>query len=218
MDESRKNVSIGYSLLVLIGGLILAFPASWALSYLAFLPTFLGLFFFALLGLVVGAFMYRLGTPVKPWPVSFCVILGVMVSVFMWGMSVYIEYHGLTENLEKNIRMSYPIVLDQEQRARIHQEVPAYIDRYFSDNYPPGGFIGYVRWAATNGRLEAPRVLNDSMQKFRLSQKPVIWIIRVALSLVFTLAAILSQTLGLSSRESYSFKLEGEKDINSEHE
>ncbi|MBN1489250.1 MAG: hypothetical protein JXA69_04975, partial [Phycisphaerae bacterium] len=51
-----------------IAGLALGLPFAWLLAVLAFLPFYLGLFFFTLIGLLIGAVQFRVGKPAVPWP------------------------------------------------------------------------------------------------------------------------------------------------------
>ena len=73
---------------------------------------------------------------------------------------------------------------------------PDFLDQ-LAAKYPPGGFLGFVQWAFADGSMECARVFSDSTTPFQLRQRGVLWVVRLALSLVLITAAILSQGLGL---------------------
>lgn len=182
-----------------LAGLLVAVPSGWLLAYLAALPFMLGLFFFLLLGLIVGAVMYRIGTKSPVPSASVLWLAGSAVAVMMMLTSLWAEYHALPRSVEKRVRDSYFESFTPERRDALSRGVKDYVRAELENRYPPGGFVGYLRWAATSGRLECPRILRKSTAEYRLSHRRALWLIRVGLAALMVEWTILSQLFGLRS-------------------
>src|SRR3990172_853649 len=61
-------------------GTVVSLPLAWLLSYAAMLPFYLGLFFFMLFGLVIGAVAFRVAAPGRPYH-RFAVLAGTTLIV-----------------------------------------------------------------------------------------------------------------------------------------
>lgn len=178
-------------------GVVLALAASWLLAILAFLPGELGLFFFLLLGLLIGAAMYRVGRPAAPLPRPQLLLAGLSVALVLWLSVLALEYRSLPELAFKVVRGTIKTPLAPEQRERMQTAIRLDIQAQLKLRYRPGGLIGYAQWAARSGQIVVPRVIDSSTVSFRLSQRRWRWITRVVLSLIFACGAILSQVLAL---------------------
>ena len=66
---------------------VVSVPFAWLLSYGAALMALLGLFFFALFGLVIGAVAYRFGAPVRPIPITHIRIGTAIIVLICWCLS-----------------------------------------------------------------------------------------------------------------------------------
>jgi hypothetical protein len=170
------------------------------LAYLAALPFLLGLFFFLLLGLIIGATMYRVGSKAPTPATSTLWLLGSAAAVFLMAISLYTEYRAFPRSVEKRVRASISESLPANQRADLRQGVRQFVAAELDAKYPPGGFLGYLRWAATNGKITCPRILRASTVEFRLSHRRTLWATRVGLSLLMAEWTIMSQVLGLRAR------------------
>ncbi len=185
----------------LIGGCIVGVPLGWLLTYLAFLPVFLGLFFFMLLGLIPGALMYRLGSPAAPVRRGMLWLLGLGVSLLIGITGLVAEYRDLENNVAQTIEGKYRRGLPADQRQQIRSTVRAYLVDFLKKDYPPGGFPGYLHWAAVNGTLECSVDLDRPVSfTYRLTQRKGIWLTRVILSFILLAGAVLSQVLGLAKK------------------
>ncbi len=191
----RPKSWIGWSL---IAGCVLALPAGWFLAYLAALPGFLGLFFFLLLGLMVGAAMYRFGRPAAPVrrPVLWCI--GTLAALTMWAASICGEYHVLPADADDSVRKSIRMTLSSGERQLLRERTHAHVAQFLREHYPPGGFAGYLRWIATNGRIECPRVVNETTHVFQPLYVRSRWLIRMGLALLLLEWTVMSQVLGLA--------------------
>ncbi len=67
----------------LVVGCVLAVPVGWLLALLILLPGMLGLFFYMLFGLLVGAFVFRVASPLIPVPRRTAIALGAVVTLAM---------------------------------------------------------------------------------------------------------------------------------------
>ncbi|GMU24382.1 MAG: hypothetical protein AMXMBFR13_44560 [Phycisphaerae bacterium] len=199
MDQAIRP-SRGRAGIMLIVGVLLGLPVGWLLASLAILPFQLGLFFFLLLGLLIGAFMYRAGRPAAPMARPLLWTTGMAVALAIWLTSLLVEYNNaITRDAPKAVRDSMRRTsLTTEQVQELRQGTTQAFSATLKENYAPGGFVGYVRWAATSGEVQLPKVVRSSTTTYQLKQRPISWIIRVVLSLLFMSGAILSQVLGLS--------------------
>ncbi len=184
--------------LAVAGGTVFSYPLAWLLSYAASLPFFIGLFFFVLFGLVIGAVTYRIAVPGRPygrWPL---VIGTTIIVATVWSISMIMESRDFPYDMAKLAAFKTRDIGDrtvEEFRAEVSTDVR----RFLRERYPPGGTIGYVRWVLTNGRL-AQGELESVKRTLRLRrQTKVWWAIRVVLSIALLGFGIGSQTLGLSA-------------------
>jgi hypothetical protein len=202
MNEEVVSANSNALIWSLAGGVALAIPIGYLLAYLAALPLFMGLFFFLLLGLLIGAVMFRLGKAAAPAPRQNLWYIGLAVAVLCWLTGHVAEYRWLpADAAEAVLRNSVTQSVSPERiklfELEIHK-IAADRIRTFS----PGGLLGYWRWRATDGTLELPRIGNDPPYTWSLREKGVIWVVRVALSLVLVSFTLLSQFLSLAKSPS----------------
>jgi len=220
MTNSRpKNPRIRVAIAVLVGCL-LGLPTGWLLASLAMLPAFLGLFFFMLLGLLLGATVYRLASPAAPLGRPLAVGMGMTVVVVIWTAGLVGEYglvrgydlpwigqNGMewcavdgdaTQNVRDWFRRKS---LTRDQVVQLRRATREAFDSQLKIKYPPGGFVGFLRWSADgDGTLDLPRVLSPSTQTLQPKQQGTVWIIRITLSFILLAGAVLSQVLGLARK------------------
>lgn len=173
---------------------ILALPLAWVLSYAAALPFFLGVFFFLLAGLIVGAVAHRLAAPSRPFAATH-VVAGVTVVVLgVWLVSLMKEARELPKAMAQ-----------QAERVRdiggltlegFHTAVESEVRDYIREHYPPGGTLGYVRWVVHDGTFE-PGELRGVERKLQAAQRGATWMTRVALSVALLAFGVGSQTFTL---------------------
>jgi len=185
--------------LSLVAGCVLGLPAGWLLASLAVLPMFLGLFFFLLLGLLIGATMYRFGKPAAPVPRSRLLAIGGITAVAIWGVALVVEYSNLPDDAVRTVRESFRgRYLAKEDVQKLQAEVRRHVPAELRENYPPGGFLGYLRWAAASGEMKCPRVLAPDTEIHTLYQARTLWVVRVVVSLVLLGFALIAQFIGLA--------------------
>ena len=193
---------IGWSF---VGGCAVGVPAGCLLAYLALLPFFLGLFFFLILGLLIGAVMFRFGKPAAPVARARLWGIGVAVAVVVWTTGLVVEYLGFPADAARAVRKSLPQSLTPDQQDELYDRTRQHILSQLIGQDFRGGFFehlrafpAYLKWATTSGTMECPRIFNDSVHTVRLSQRGIPWLIRVIVSLGLLAFAILSQVLALA--------------------
>lgn len=170
-------------------------PAAWILSYAAALPFFLGAFFFALFGLMLGALVFRVAQPVRPYPAAHVWIGTTLLVLMVWGMALVKESRDFPHEMAE-LASDQTRNLEGRSVEQFRAELAGQIKQYLRDTYPPGGLIGYARWTLASGELKKEKVplLSKAMTRH---QTGVWWAMRVVLSVGLLAFGIGSQTLGL---------------------
>ncbi|MGB0716338.1 MAG: hypothetical protein ACPGXK_10695 [Phycisphaerae bacterium] len=193
-DHGTPNVARWWMGVVVAGAV--ATPLAWLLNFAASLPFFLGLFFFALFGLIIGATCYRVAKSGRPFSAATIWLGTTILIVGTWSLSIFLEgsqFAGVMA--EEAIRLP-SLDLKGEPVGQYRARVIGEIDQYMSTNFAPGGFIGYVRWAIGSGVL--PDGSLPSVPKaLRMPQSGPWWIGRVAVSIALLAFGVASQTLNL---------------------
>lgn len=176
-------------------GAIVSLPLAKLLSFAVALPFFTGVFFFALFGLVIGAVVYRLAASRRPYS-SAAVLIGTTALVaFVWTVSIDLEARGFPQDVaDRAIRTTRD--LQGMGPGQFREVVAAEVRAFLSDGYPPGGTLGYARWALTNGSLAKEDLLHIN-RAMRFSQMRGWWAVRVVLSIALLAFGIASQTWAL---------------------
>ncbi len=190
----------------MVAGSALAAVLGVVLSYGAFLMALLGLFFYLLFGLIIGAVTFRIATPggdgkdhlchspYARWAVRWGTAIIVLAG---WGTSLAWEIHDFPHTIARNVIKKTPHLPDGMSKEAYRAKIVADTRSYLDQHYPPGGAIGYVRWMATNGRLEEGTF--DAVRgDMSLSQRRGTWLIRVVLSLLFMTFGVATQTMPLA--------------------
>lgn len=204
MDTARTTSSrIGRSF---VAGCCSGIPAGIILSYLAVLPLYLGLFFFLVLGLLIGAIMFRFGrggAPARPGPLR---LVGAAVVLITWTTTLVTEYAAFPGLAAGRVIMSwYPRPLKPDKEAEIDRRTRHHVmSQLLGREYRGGtadrllGFPAYLKWVATDGVMTCPRVLDDSQFRLVMRQRRGSWIFRLILSMGLLAFSIFSQYLLLA--------------------
>ena len=179
-------------------GMAIGAPFGWVLSYAGSLPFLLGVFFFALLGLIVGAIVFRVASPAAPYAMPAVLTCTTIVVLWTWGLAMFKESRDFPRDMAiiaADRSRDIGDVSAEEFREGIADGVRAYL----RERYPPGGALGYARWALLSG--EIPRgTLEGFRGSLRIQQAGVWWALRVVLSLSLLGFGIGSQTFQLAAR------------------
>ncbi len=180
-----------------LAALAAGLPIGWLLATAALLPFYLGLFFFALLGLLLGAVQYRVGLSAAPLPKSSVYAGGAVVILVTWLISMGVEFRHLSADATRFVKESQRR-LGKEDLLKIEQETPARVRATLAAAYPPGGMIGYMRWAARSGRMQVGEQANGRPIEFRFRQSPLGFTLRVPICIALLAFGVMTQLLGLT--------------------
>lgn len=171
-------------------------PVAWLLSYAGPLPFFLGVFFFALFGLVLGAVVYRIASPARPYG-KWTVFLGTTLLVATcWGLSIVKESRDFPRDMaEEAVKRAREI--GDRTAAEYRDDVARSIRGYLRERHPPGGTLGYVHWTLTEAEIKKGS-LPIVAHTLRASQGRWTWAIRVVLSIALLAFGVASQTFSLT--------------------
>lgn len=177
-------------------GTIVSFPIALLLSFAATFPFYLGLFFFMLFGLVIGAVTFRVAAPGRPYG-RIPVFIGTTLIVGVcWTLSIVKESRDFPADIAtqavKRIRDIGRRSTD-EYRTAVAEEVRTFL----RERHPPGGVVGYVRWMLLDGEIKKGAIPSFD-QTLHRSPARIGWAVRVVLSIGLLGFAVGSQTLSLS--------------------
>jgi len=192
MNPSDHRPAVARWGIAVLVGLIVAMPLAWLLSFAGMLPGFLGLFFFALFGVVIGATVHRVAAPGRPYN-KWVVLAGTTVVVLVtWLVAIGIESRDFPRGVAIRAGNQTRNIGDQtieEFRAAVAADV----GRFLRERHPPGGVIGYTRWMLLSGELQAEQIAGLG-RPIRLSQRRYTFAIRVVLSIALLAYGVSSQT------------------------
>lgn len=181
-----------------LAGVVCMIPLGILLSYAAFLPFLLGIFFFTVFGLLVGAVAFRAASPGQPYARGSVVAAAFVVIVAGGGISLAWEYHDFAEGIAtESLRFTPTSALEERSVEQFKADVVDQVNGFLRERYPPGGFIGYVRWVVVSG--EVPKgAVEDVDRALSAKQHQSLWVVRVALSVGLLAFGVLSMMLPLS--------------------
>ena len=181
----------------LFGGLIVAALLSWfLLSAGLSLPFMLGVFFFMLFGLIVGSVMFRCGEASRPVAKSKIVVATALVSLVCWGIALGREAVEFPEDfVEKALKKVY---MPPDGYDQVVGELHVFINDYLEKEYPPGGPLGYLRYAATGRTIEVETPSQPKPIPVKPMARAWTWWTRTVLSLVLFFVATYAIAVDLS--------------------
>lgn len=173
-------------------GVVVSVPMGWLLSHAAVLPFLLGLFFYVLFGLLIGATMHRLASPRRPYSRTVVLVGTTVVVLVGWLVSLGVESHNAPVKMaaeagDRTRRIGERTI--QEFRA----DVAGSIRRLLDERYPPGGTLGYARWLLTSGEWKKGEIAGFN-RSLKAPQRGFLFAIRVVLSIALLAFGIGSQT------------------------
>ncbi len=180
---------------VAVGGVVMC-PLTWLLSHAATLPFFIGVFFFALFGLVIGASVHRVAAAGGLYSRK-TVLLGTTLLVLTgWGASIFLESGRFPEEVAKFAQEQAHDIGNQTPQG-FREGVAGRTRQHIRDHFPPGGVLGYAKWSLQSGRI-LPKEVNGLLRPFRSGQAKFWWGFRLTLSVALLAFGISSQTLPLA--------------------
>jgi len=179
-------------------GVVFSLPFAWLLSYAAALPFFIGMFFFALFGLVIGAAIFRIANVSAPYSSRSLVIGTTFIVLVAWSITIIKESRDFPVEIAINIG-NQTRDIGTQSLGEFHIVVADQVRQFLRDQYSPGGTIGYIHWVLTDGHLQVGdfetlrRTISAPQSKFW-------WAVRAALSVGLLAFGIGSQTLLLKTK------------------
>ena len=176
----------------IVVGAAVTVPLGWLLAHAATLPVFIGIFFFALFGLMIGAVVHRVAAPGRPYARRTVLVGTSFLIVGGWGLSVLVEARELPMDLAKNVP-DRTLDLGGRTRAEYVDYVASGIRSYLRKEYASGEAIGYLRWVVSSGELPEGSIAGVN-RTLRVPQRKGWWIARVVLSIGLFAFGVSSQT------------------------
>ncbi|UCG16321.1 MAG: hypothetical protein JSV19_13605 [Phycisphaerales bacterium] len=182
-------------------GMIVAVPLGWLLSFAAALFVYLGLFFFMLFGLLIGAAMFRIGRTARPIAKRRIRIGTAMVVLVGWGVSMAIECHDFPSDVAERTVGKFRVCPDGMTPDDIKRQSAHWVREHLREHYPPGGAIGYVRWKLSSNRLDVQLQGVPSPVGLHFRDNKAWWLVRVILSILLFAFAVHSIVRPLAAPE-----------------
>lgn len=186
-------------------GIVLTSALGWILARVVWLWFYFGLFFFLIAGLLVGAVAFRVARAARPLGARRILAGAALISIAAWVITVFWEYHHVATTIgvipkyaearNAAIRAGRPV-------AEIDAEATDSFKLGLRRNYPPGGPIGYVRWAVTSGEMDL--AVRGYHEKVSISQRGYAWPLRSLISVILLAAGLWSNLESLRSPEPVS--------------
>lgn len=193
--------------LVLLSGL------GWILARLVWLPFYFGLFFFLIAGLLVGAVAFRVARPSRPLGRTRILVGVVAVSVIAWSATLILEFRHVAATIGDPPAFASARNAAAESNGPVKAIKAEATERFLavlSAEYPPGGPIGYVRWAVCSGEMKL--TVSGCQDQVSISQRGYAWPCRALATIVLMAAGLWSNLESLRSADPVSvFLVPGEE-------
>ncbi len=182
-------------IIAVVVGTAVAWPLAWLLSHAALLPFFLGLFFFALFGLLIGAIMHRVASPARPYARGKLLLGTTWIVLFVWGFSIHREAHDMPGKLAESASGRTRDIGDRPTADYV-REIKGNIHEAWRAKYGSAGLVGYTRWILAGGEFKSGEIKGVQID-LRAGVSGTWWLIRVGLSVGLLAFGVSSQTLAL---------------------
>jgi hypothetical protein len=190
----------------LLIGAVVGVGLMWLLARVIWLPAYFGVFFFLIAGMLVGAAAFRTCRAARPVTRGrIAVGVGfITASCTAAGLSWEYRYRSMTIGEPPKFGEAR---LDARASASggsdVGAQATAAFRAFLRREYPPGGAIGYVRWAAGSGfvRLTLPSGFADETV---LGQRRWAWVLRTLAAYGLFAAGVWYQLEALRSAEPVS--------------
>ncbi len=151
----------------------------WLLVRLVWLPFYFGLFFYLVAGLLAGALSFRIGREARPVSGVRLLTGVVLVATVATGVLLVWEYRYIagTAGSDGRFRDARNAAVAAGRSPRSVEPIAAAAFRTtLKSTHPPGGPLGYVRWAIAGEGMEL--TVEGCKDSIIISQKGTAWIVR----------------------------------------
>lgn len=166
-----------------VAGAIVSLPLGWLLSYGAALMALLGLFFFALFGLIIGAVMFRVAEPARPISPGKLKIGVAVVLMVCWSLSYLKEVYDFPFDKAERALRKVNNLPTGATRDSFQEDVRRFVRDTLENEYGGSGPVGYARWTLTSSRMEYPVETMNRPIVFRAVQYKWVWAVRIVCSI-----------------------------------
>jgi len=164
----------------------------WLLGSLLWLPFYGGLLGFFIEGLIAGGIAFRFARPARPasrkrlWSGIAILVVVSMAAILFFEYWHFCGRVGRPPHFPRSRNHAQARADDDAGRRsaldRVGDEAIAEFRAYLSRDYPPGGPLGYARWATSNGFVELS--VRDESQKIEAMHRGWVWPVRTAIGAV----------------------------------
>jgi hypothetical protein len=170
------------------------------LARLIWLPFYFGLFFFLVAGLLAGALSFRIARAARPIP-RLRILRGIAwLAAVAMAITLCWEYQHVAGTIGD------PPKFQEARNAAVKAGRPAACIRDIASEefrkalrktYPPGGPIGYVRWAVSSGEMEIS--VEGTKDVGAVDQRGTAWLVRTVIGLLLMAAGLYASFESLRS-------------------
>lgn len=177
-----------------------AIPLAWLLARVVWLWYYSGLFGYLVAGLLIGGLAFRIARAARPISARRLLAGTLLVTLFAWTAALFFESRHVAATIGGHPR--FPRVRESVLAAGgtgvdVTREAADAFRRALADRYPPGGLLGYVRWATDSGELDL--ALRDSTEHLSIGHRRYSWLARTIVALLLLVAGAWSGVESLRS-------------------
>jgi len=177
----------------LLIALLLLAATGWLLARLIWLPYYFGLFFYLVAGLLIGSVAFRSARPARPMSGRRILTGILLVAILSVAAAAIWEYEYVVRTIGDPPRFN-DLRNAAVQRDDDVRDVARQVQRAFrnavADAYPPGGVIGYARWAIDRGELSL--TVDGQQERLSIDQTGPAWAIRTLVAVALLAAGLWS--------------------------
>src|SRR5262245_29792756 len=151
-DSKRSSALLG----AILASAAFSLPLLWILARVIWLPMYFGVFFFLVGGMLAGAVGFRIARRLRPLPtrriIAAVAVIGIIATIA--GLTFEYTYRAATIGEPPRFAEARADALQRRTSTHyIQRDATEQFRSYLSSQFPPGGPIGYLRWAASSGRV-----------------------------------------------------------------
>ena len=197
-QAALRRYVLGCGLVTVIGVALSKLLASAGL--LPFVFGIVGVFFFMLVGLILGAILFRCGAGARPMRRGVLLASVLVPTVAISAGTVVFEYRSVViDHAEQALRVQNKNPRDRKfaaEKAQMRQM----IENYWRTRFGAGGVAGYVAWTLHGGKFKIGPTDADERVVVQHKQPGVLWLVRAVISFMALGWAIGAQVWPLGRR------------------
>lgn len=165
----------------------------WAFSHLGNLLYYLGLFFFALFGLIMGAALFRLLSLFPRLPALAIYGTGAAFVLIAWAGGLVLEASYFREDCYDTYAVKIIRITPSETPAEARERIALEAGDHLARLHPAAGTLAYIRWGLTESVIRFDVPGRTQTVEYRLAQGRRGFAARLVLSLFLLSFAVFSQ-------------------------